>query len=223
MQGTRERILEAAERLFAERGLEATSLRAITAMARVNLAAVHYHFGSKDGLIEAIFARRVEPLNRERLDRLTTLEARAVPPGLEEIVEAFVGPALRLVRRPDRGGAFCMRLLGRTIAVPVEALHARIAPLFDEVRARYARALRRLLPHVGGTELAWRIHFMVGAMLFTMSKQPEVAQRVMNDGLRSGVHGGRRPPRNEEAAVRRLVRFVAGGLRGPTPRRMRSR
>src|SRR5437867_6100600 len=94
---SKERILDVAERLFAERGFAATSLRNITAEAAVNLAAVHYHFGSKDELIEAVFARRLGPLNRERLRLLEACRAAAGggSPSVEELLEALIAPALR--------------------------------------------------------------------------------------------------------------------------------
>ena len=109
---TRERILDAAEDLFAEQGF-ATSLRSITASAEVNLAAVNYHFGSKEALIQEVFARRLGPLNAERLRLLDTIEAGS-DIRLERIVEAFVGPALRMSHNP-RGAVF-MRLFGHTLS-----------------------------------------------------------------------------------------------------------
>jgi AcrR family transcriptional regulator len=92
-QDTRERILDAAEREFAENGLQATSLRTITAAAEANLASVNYHFGSKDGLVKAVFARRLEPLNEARLALLADCESSAggEPPRLERVVEALAG------------------------------------------------------------------------------------------------------------------------------------
>ena len=75
MSATKEKILDTAERLFAEQGIGATSLRQIIGVAGVNLAAVHYHFGSKEALLEAVFARRIERVNRERLEMLDRVEA----------------------------------------------------------------------------------------------------------------------------------------------------
>ncbi len=98
--GTKEVILDAAEALFAEEGIEGASLRAITARAGVNLAAVNYHFQSKEGLVRAVFARRIEPLNRERIALLDRLEGAAAPPTVEGILGAFVGPVIR--RGPRR-------------------------------------------------------------------------------------------------------------------------
>src|SRR6186997_1363866 len=103
---TKPRILDAAEALFMEHGFEATSLRAITAAAAVNLAAVNYHFGSKEELFEAVLTRRLDPMNEQRIELLTRLEAKAAPAPLscDRILLALFVPALRLARDPARGG-----------------------------------------------------------------------------------------------------------------------
>src|SRR5215470_7799735 len=99
--GTRESLMDAAESLFAERGIQAASLRAITEQAGANLAAVHYHFGSKQGLVRAVFSRRLNPLNAERLRRLTQIEEAGG--GLEEVLHAFLVPALDMARDASHG------------------------------------------------------------------------------------------------------------------------
>src|SRR5581483_10822770 len=103
---TRERILDTAERLFAENGYSGTSLRAIIHHAGVNLAAVHYHFKSKEALLEAVVLRRSEPANAERTRLLDECEWRAGdgPPDLEELIRAFILPAFQLASDPARGG-----------------------------------------------------------------------------------------------------------------------
>src|SRR4051794_28297309 len=95
---TRTRILNAAEELFMQHGFEGTSMRLLTATAGVNLAAVNYHFGSKDALIEALFRRRLDPMNGARIAELDRLEAESSgrPPAADAIIRAFVGPSLRL-------------------------------------------------------------------------------------------------------------------------------
>src|SRR5947209_1582864 len=103
---TRDRILDAAEELFMEHGFEATSLRQITTAAEVNLAAVNYHFGSKEELFQSVLTRRLDPMNQERMALLTAYEQCAAPHPLscEKIMSAMFIPALRLARDPDRGG-----------------------------------------------------------------------------------------------------------------------
>src|SRR5512141_961059 len=101
---TRTSILDAAEQEFADRGFGAASLRQIIARAGVNAAAVHYHFGSKEELISAVFERRIAALTVERLKLLDACEAqsRGGRPQLEQLVEAFIGPALRLANDPAK-------------------------------------------------------------------------------------------------------------------------
>src|SRR4051794_12129949 len=113
---TKARILKVAERLFMEHGFSATSLRMITGEAKVNLASVNYHFGSKEALIEAVFTRRLAPLNEERVRQLDLLEKAAEGSALtvEQIVEAFVMSALRMGEDLSETGTVFLRLLGRT-------------------------------------------------------------------------------------------------------------
>ena len=99
---TRNRLLDAAQRLFVENGIGTSSLRAITTKAGANLASVNYHFGSKEALIHAVFARSLEPLNQERLANLDRVEAEAgdSPPELEAVLESFLGPTFRMMEDP---------------------------------------------------------------------------------------------------------------------------
>src|SRR5258706_10605789 len=94
---TKQRILDSAERLFAARGVEAASLRTIIADAKVNLAAIHYHYHSKDALLDAVLKRRLEPINRERL---ALLDACGERPRLEAVLDAFIAPAVRVSADP---------------------------------------------------------------------------------------------------------------------------
>ena len=110
---TKSAILDAAEELFARRGPNAVSLRQVIARAKVNLAAIHYHFGSKESLLQSVLSRRLVPLNAERLALLEAVERKSRRMPLEKILEALVGPALRLSRDPRKGGGEFMRLLGR--------------------------------------------------------------------------------------------------------------
>src|SRR2546428_8870540 len=101
---TKQRILDTAERLFSQNGVATTSLRQIIAEADVNLAAIHYHFRSKDALLDAVLVRRLEPVNRERLSRLNTCEQAPGPPGLECVLRAFIAPAVHGGADPSRRG-----------------------------------------------------------------------------------------------------------------------
>jgi len=202
---TRERILSCAERLFAERGFDSTSLRMITAEAEANLAAVNYHFGSKDELVREVLRRRIEPLNRERFDELERCEADAGPggPSLERIIEAFVGPALRLSQDPSRGGRVFFRLFGSAVSQPDPALRDFIGAQFQEVAKRFNAALLRALPDLDEREIFWRMLFMVGSMAHSMA---------MSDQLHKVSHG-LCDPHDTEGISRRLVPFLAAGFR----------
>jgi AcrR family transcriptional regulator len=119
-QDTKSRILDVAEHLFMEHGFEATSLRQLTSSAGVNLAAVNYHFGSKEELFQAVLTRRLDPMNHERIELLARLERESgdKPIACERILAAMLTPALRLARDERRGGKNFLRLIGRAYADP---------------------------------------------------------------------------------------------------------
>ena len=198
-------ILDAAEQLFAVQGPNATSLRQVIAKAKVNLAAIHYHFGSKESLMQAVLSRRLVPLNAERLALLETYEhksgKRAV--SLPKVLEALVGPALRLSRDPKRGGTIFMRLLGRCVLEPDKTIQTMLNHQFHYVLERFTPALQRALPDLPPVDFFWRIHFLVGSMAHTMAD---------SERLRS-ISGGLCDPDDTEGTISRLVAFLVGGLR----------
>jgi AcrR family transcriptional regulator len=200
---TRVRILDAAESLFADKGLEATSMRALTTLAKVNLAAVNYHFGSKEGLIVAVFARRLGPVNHERLTLLEALERRGKPT-IESILEAFVAPVLRLIHDRQRGGDTFMRLLGRALYEPGSYLTQLFREEVEPVLNRFTFALQRVMPRLSNEDLFWRMHFGGGALAYTL------AQVHRMDMLSKGVCD----PNDVDAVTARLVDFIAAGMQG---------
>jgi AcrR family transcriptional regulator len=208
---TKDRILDAAETLFMEQGFSATSLRHITARARVNLAAVNYHFGSKEELVKAVFSRRLGPLNRERIAALEALEraSRGQPLAPRRILEAFLCASLRLSRDPIRGSAVFLRLLGQAFTEPAEYMRNFLPEQYRDVVIRYKAAFARALPQVPEEELVWRLHFLFGAIAYSMAG---------NDSLRLicdySLEGGDDP----DAIIRHLVPFALGGLAAPLPR-----
>lgn len=205
---TKDRILDAAELMFAHGGFHGTSLRSITGEAGVNLAAIHYHYGSKDELIQAVFARRLAPLNRERLRLLDDLEAQAggTGPDLEAVIHAFLAP----VRRLDDEGSnrhVVVSLLGQAITQPDEKIRRLFVSQFTEVGRRFLAALARAVPHLPPEEMFWRLMFMVGAMVHTMT----VSQHLEE------FSGGLCRSADISSLVTHLVPFVTAGMRAPAP------
>jgi AcrR family transcriptional regulator len=170
-QATKGRILDAAEALFMEHGFEATSLRAITAAASVNLAAVNYHFGSKEELFQSVLTRRLDPMNQQRLDLLTRLERDLAPHPVpcERILSAMFVPALALARDPERGGKDFLRLLGRAYADPAPFIRRFLSAQYATMIARFKAAFARALPQLPAKELSWRLHFIMGALSYTLA------------------------------------------------------
>jgi AcrR family transcriptional regulator len=206
---TRLRILDAAELLFTEQGFEATTLREITGAAEVNLAAVNYHFGSKEELIREVFRRRLTWLNQQRLQELDRLEAEAgsTPLKPSRILEVFFGAALRMAADREGGGRTFMRLLGRTYTKPSEFVRGFLAEEYAAVVARFKAALIKALPGVPAEEILWRFHFMLGAVSFAISGT-DALHVIAPDALDDG---------DTEALYARLMSFMLGGLRAPLP------
>jgi AcrR family transcriptional regulator len=207
-QATKLRILDAAESLFMEHGFEATSLRAITAAAAVNLAAVNYHFGSKEELFEAVLTRRLDPMNRERVDLLTLLEHECAPAPVacERILSAMFVPALRLARDPERGGKDFLRLLGRAYADPAPFIRRFLSAQYAVMIARFKAAFARALPALPAKELSWRLHFIMGALSYTLAG---------TDALRLFAELSPAESGNDELLLRRLAPFLLAGLQSP--------
>lgn len=210
---TCERILDAAERLFMEYGYDGASMRMLTTAAGVNLAAVNYHFGSKEGLMQAVFKRRISWLNSERLRILDELESKAAGQPLRpsQILEAFFGTLLTMGERPELGGITFLRLIGRTLTEPAHFIRDFFAGEYQQVVDRYKNALYRALPDVPRDEIAWRFQFMLGAMSYSIAG---------TDALR--ILGGISLTDEGDAIYARRLRerlmpFLLGGLRAPMP------
>jgi AcrR family transcriptional regulator len=202
---TRQRLLDAAERLFASRGFEATSLRHVTAEAGANLAAVHYHFGSKEALIGAVFTRILEPVTARQLAALEKIEQGADPPTVEEVVHAFVDPAVHLHAAGGSQRSTACRLLARCYADPDMEAHSLINRHAAATLERFVRAFQRALPHLQEQELLWRLHFTVGALAHSLAGGERLRE----------LSGGACDPADARGMLGRLVAYVAAGLRAP--------
>lgn len=164
---TKQRILDAAERLFATDGFHATSMRMITGLAEVNLAAINYHFGSKEELLAAVIDRRLIPLNAER-NRLLEQELeiarlQARPPSVRQLMRAMVAPTVAL-RGQGEGPEHFITLVGRILADPQgigrDLFLERMGPFIS----RLFEAMRQALPQLDPGLLFWRLHFSIGAL-----------------------------------------------------------
>jgi AcrR family transcriptional regulator len=209
-QVTSGRILDATERLFLDYGYDGTSSRMITAAARVNLAAVNYHFGGKSGLFEAMLARRLDPLHAERLALLETSLASAGgrPLACERILAALFIPALALARDAQRGGVDFLRLLGRAYVDPAPGLRAFLSERYAPSIARFKDAFAQALPHIATRELAWRLHFMMGALAYTLAGADAWKLIAALNPTETG---------NDQLLLRRLAPFLIAGLKAPLP------
>ena len=205
---TKTRILDAAEQLFMEHGFEATSLRSLTTAAAVNLAAVNYHFGSKEELFQAVLTRRLDPMNQERIDLLERLEREGAgkPPSCEKILFAMLIPALKLARDEQRGGKNFLRLLGRAYADPAPFIRHFLSEQYGEMIGRYKEAFLRALPHLGRQELTWRLHFVMGALSYTLAG---------TDALKLFAQVAANDKDNDELLLQRLAPFLVAGLKAP--------
>jgi AcrR family transcriptional regulator len=204
---TKTRILDAGERLFVEHGFEATSLRSLTAAAGVNLAAVHYHFGSKEELFQAVLTRRLDPMNQERIDLLEKVEREAGgrASSCEKILFAMLIPALKLARDERRGGKDFLRLVGRAYADPAPFIRHFLSQQYAGMIGRYKEAFLKALPHLSRQELTWRLHFVMGALSYTLAGTD--ALKLFAEATST--------TNNDELLLQRLAPFLVAGLKAP--------
>lgn len=200
LPSTKTRILGAAELLFAEHGFSGASLRQVTAAANVNLAAVNYHFGSKDNLIEEVLRRRLDQINERRLASLAQIPEHAT---LEEVLEAFIRPTLEL-SLDSAGGALFVRVLARAFAEHDGRLRQFLSDNYGNVMRQFAARFAQLLPQLGRRELQWRLDTVIGALTYSMADFGVTQRRP---GIPEAGH------RHEMAS--HLIRFAAAGLRAP--------
>ena len=210
----KERILDAAEQLFARHGFYGVSLRDITQAARVDVALVGYHFGGKRELFSAVFERRAEVLNRERLELLESVRCAALPgaPSLEAIVNAFTQPLFEHAARGGAGWKSYFALIAYVNNSP------EFGPLmtrhFDPLVERLIAVLRAALPRCPLREVYWGYQFLTGALTLTFAESGRI------DELSSGLCRAA----DLDSVRERLAPYVAAGLRAlcaraqPAPR-----
>lgn len=177
---TRKRILDAAERHYAERGYDGMSMRALTTEAGVNLAAVNYHFGSKKELIHAIFRERILPINTERLDLLKKAQAAAEgsPVALEAILDAYLLPVARRASGPEGPDLFFLRMVGRSLSEDAAFWRRLYIEEFKATADTFKAEIKRTLPELTDEQIGIRYHFCVGAMLGSLVKLQQFQEEM---------------------------------------------
>jgi len=204
---TRDRILLKAEELFAQKGFESVSLRDLTQAAEVNLAAVNYHFGSKEALIEEIVSRIILPMNDERLRLLDAAEvaAKPKPAPASEVVDAFLRPVIQMVRQSPLSEQLFFKLMGRCLVDRTAMIPPTAMENFQNMAMRFAKALRRANPALSHAEACWRLNFTAGSLISTLA-HADMAMRFA---------GETENPPDTETLIRRLVVHCTGGLTAP--------
>lgn len=202
LHDTKTRILDVAEELFGDQGLDRVSIRDITDAAGVNIAAVNYHFGSKEELIAAVFDRRVRPLNEARLAALEELQRKCGPaaPQVEDILAAFIRPTLNCCLNNTHGGTAFSKLFGRSLAEPRPEVEEMLKKQFEPLVERLQAILARALPHLSSSDIFWRTKFTFGALHHWLLTR----DRFVPDFAKST---------DFEAQTQKLIAFASAGFK----------
>ena len=203
---TRERLLNTAQRLFAEQGFKATSLRHITQEANANVAAVNYHFGSKEEMLNELIRRRVEPINDRRYALLEKYRAEAggQPIPLEKIFEALFLPFFQAVA-PDteKDKMNLIRIIERVLSEQPTLMRSVYEEHFKKLTITIMEALSETMPELETAELHWRFHFALSLMLSSMTTRQRIGH----------TSKGLCDPEDIEEMVTRLIQFICAGFR----------
>ncbi len=200
---TSERILDAAEELFAQHGLYGVSIREIAKIAGVDTALLHYYFGTKNGVFDAVLLRRAEILNNDRMAALDTYEAAAGKKAtVEGAIAAFLRPVFEWSHRGGRGWKNYCALVAQVNNTPAWGGES-MARYFDPVVQRLIAVLRRVLPKARDEDLFWCYHLLSGALTLTLSETGRI-DRLSKNVCRSS---------DLEAIEPRMVAYCAAGFR----------
>jgi len=199
--GPKLRLVEAAEKLFAEKGFEAVSVRDITKEAGANVAAVNYHFGSRDGLVIAVISRYIMPVNQERLVRLEQAERNGCE--VREIIAAFVKPIVEQVGKSELSEKLYCQLLGRIFSEQSVALPGELEYQTRNVVESFTKVLHKALPAFPADEVLWRLHFIVGGLIHLLT----------HSGFLYRVAGPLTGAPSMEANIERFLDFAVASLR----------
>jgi AcrR family transcriptional regulator len=203
---TKQRVLDAAEYLFARDGFRGSSLRTITGRAGVNLAAVNYHFGSKKSLLEEVIKRRILPLNKVRMKRLETVRdaarSRAHPPDIKDVLAAFIEPTM-LFRESQPGAHDCITFIGRSLADPDDTVRKAFQAVINPMARFLFKAVCEALPGVSREILFWRLHFTMGAFFHAMHISGNPGPGLM--GMKTDI--------GAKELVHMIIPYVTAGMK----------
>ncbi|MDO6445781.1 TetR family transcriptional regulator [Colwellia sp. 1_MG-2023] len=203
---TKNKILDAAESLFADKGFNGTSLREITSLAEVNLAAVNYHFGSKKELIKAVMSRYMNELSPNLQASLLVICQQETKPSLNEVFSAFIDPLLSLNVFRENGTSNFLQLLGRGYTDSQGFLRWFLTTQYPEVITNFVTAVQRAYPELSAEDIFWRLHFTMGTVIFTMSSSDALMDIAKND-FEQDV--------DISDVIRKVIPFVAAGVGAP--------
>ncbi|KAA9132764.1 TetR/AcrR family transcriptional regulator [Marinihelvus fidelis] len=208
----KDRIIEVAEKLFAQRGFNGVSLREITREAGVDVALVKYYFDNKEGLFDALLQRRADILNRERAEALERVLERNNPAPVEDIIDAFTHPLLNEVVGEDSTWRDYFGLLAQVNNNPEWGGQA-MSKYFDPLVRRFIYALKDALPDADMVDIYWCYHFLSGALTLTFADTRRI------DALSGGLcHSA-----DFESVHKRMVPFIAAGFRAICAERAEAR
>ncbi len=207
---TKERILVVAEQLFVRYGFKGVSMRLLTRESKVNLSAVHYHFGGMESLLRAIFERHIAALNQERHERLDDCLAdeRGTLASVHRLIEAYILPSLRYPATAKAPKSTFARLQAQLSVDPSPEVRRVIESGYDEIGTRFARMLRRHCDHLSDQEFLWRLHCLYGTMFYTQADTGR-AQKI------GALLNMSFDPADREGGIRMLAAFLAAGMLSP--------
>lgn len=202
---TRQRILRAAGKIFARGGYRAMTLREVTREAKVNLAAVNYHFGSKTNLMRALIRQRFEPINQERLKLLDELVATHAPDPvpLDLIYDALFRPLFAGVESAPINDSTFMQIIGRALTEPADCMRSLHKEFFAELSQRFIREIKRSCPDLSEEDLHYRFFLSISTMIGSVIEQIRLET----------ISGGKLDGTNLDRILQELTAFVVAGFR----------
>ncbi len=202
---TKTKILDAAEQLFAERGFAETSLRTITARAKVNLASVNYHFGSKKSLIQDVFDRFLSAYTENLTAELSLLEDKLDSDlDTKVMLRAFVKPLFSLENRRKNSISTFMRLLGRAYAETQGHLRRYVTDKYGFVLLRFMVIFQKAYPNLSNDQIFWRLHYTLGSLIFTLAASDALREIAASDFDKTMAI---------EDVIDEMIPFLAAGMK----------